>query len=114
MTEPSSNRTQHNESDERIARKAYDAALDACGREAAATLAAAFVLLFFFWGAVFLMKDSTATVFGMPLWFAAAVPGGFLLSVLAALVLARLVDRGPAFDAAEGAEESLDQCEVRS
>lgn len=114
MTESDSNRTRHNECDEYNARKTYDAALAACGREAAATLAAALVLLFFFWGAIFLLKGSATAVFGMPLWFAAAVLGGFLLSILAAFVLARLVDRGPDFDASEGSEDSTGKRGVRS
>lgn len=115
MNESWPNRTRRDERDEDAAREAYDAALCACGREAAATLAAALLLLLFFWAAVFLLKDSAAVVFGMPLWFAAAVPGGFLLSVLAALALARFVDRGPDFDAVEGFEDSKgSKREVRS
>lgn len=59
----------------------YDKALRACSREAKATLAAAVAVTVFFWGSIFLFASSKTSFFGFPLWFMAAVVGGYLFSV---------------------------------
>lgn len=67
----------------------YDEALAAVDREAAATLAAAVLLMVFFWGAIFLLKDDARALWGFPLWFWTAVLGGYALSVAAAALLVK-------------------------
>lgn len=88
----------------------YDEALRICGREARATLAAAVLTMLFFWGAVWLLGDSKASLMGLPLWFVVAAGGGYLFSIAAVLWIVRRnfraipldipLDRA---DAAEGA-----------
>ncbi len=63
----------------------YDDALRQCGREAAATLAAAVAVTAFFWGALALTMGSPLRLWGMPLWFLCAVAGGYLFSIAAVL-----------------------------
>lgn len=67
----------------------YDDALAAVDREAAATLAAAVLLMIFFWGAIFLFEDDPRALWGFPLWFWTAVIGGYVLSVAAAAILVK-------------------------
>lgn len=63
----------------------YDDALRVCSREAAATLAAAILIFIFFWAAVWLLEDVPARFWGFPVWFLAAVAGGYLFSIAAVL-----------------------------
>lgn len=71
----------------------YDAALRQCGREAAATLAAAIAVTLFFWGTLILFMDSTVRFFGLPLWFYVAVLGGYLFSIVAVIFIVKRVFR---------------------
>ena len=61
----------------------------AMDREALATVVLAVLLTLFFWGAVFLLKDSAVFVASMPLWFVVSCIGGYLLSVAGVIVLVR-------------------------
>lgn len=60
-------------------------------REAKATLILAIVIAAFFWGAIFIFKDSSATIFSIPLWFVISCIGGYLLSVIGVIFLVRKV-----------------------
>lgn len=68
----------------------YDEALRIVDKEAAATLAAALLLMIFFWGAVFLLEDLPLFALGFPLWFWAAVVGGYVLSVAVVVMLVKV------------------------
>ena len=56
-------------------------------REAAATAICAVVIMAAFWAALLLLKDSPETLFEMPLWFSVSCLGGYVLSVVASLLL---------------------------
>ena len=64
----------------------YDDALRQTSREARATLVCAAAIAVFFGAAIFLLKDAGLGPAGLPLWFWAAVVGGYLLSVVLLLV----------------------------
>jgi len=71
------------------ARRAYDEALRASHREAAATMLAAILTVLYFWGTVFLWEKSELTLFSLPLWFVASCVGGYLFSVVAVWILVK-------------------------
>ena len=73
--------------------KAYYEALENADREARATFAGALLVALFFWGAIALFKDSDRLAGGLPLWFWAAVIGGYLLSVAVVWWLVHFVFR---------------------
>lgn len=60
-------------------------------REALATLILAVIIAAFFWGAIWLLKDNTATVFAMPVWFVVSCIGGYLLSMAGVIYLVKKV-----------------------
>lgn len=62
---------------------AWDEALRASHREAQATLTAAVAAFLWFWGTLFLFLETGGSVFGLPLWFAASVVGGWVLTTAA-------------------------------
>ncbi|MDO5531323.1 DUF997 family protein [Sutterella sp.] len=70
-------------------RERYDEALRICGREAAATLAAAVAVTVFFWGTLWLFTGSSVLLLGLPLWFVVAVIGGYLFSIVAVVVIVK-------------------------
>lgn len=70
-------------------RAEYDRALRASSREAAATLAAGFLTMAYFWAALLLLEDSDVTVLSMPAWFMASCVGGYFVSVAAVWVLVK-------------------------
>lgn len=63
----------------------------AMDREAMATLVLAIVITAFFWGAIFLLKDTGLMLFSMPMWFMVSCIGGYLLSVGGVIWLVRKV-----------------------
>lgn len=69
----------------------YREKLAAANREAKATFAAAAGIFIFFWLAIFLLRGSSVMAAGFPLWFWVAVPGGYLLSVVAVICLVKRV-----------------------
>lgn len=73
--------------------KTYYDALENADREARATFAGALLTTLFFWGAIALLKDSERLAAGLPLWFWAAVIGGYVLSVAVVWWLVRFVFR---------------------
>ena len=81
--------------------KAYYEALENADREARATFAGALLVALFFWGAIALFKDSDRLAGGLPLWFWAAVIGGYLLSVAVVWWLVRFVFRSGNLDFSE-------------
>lgn len=81
--------------------KAYFEALENADREARATFAGALLVALFFWGAIALFKDSDRLAGGLPLWFWAAVIGGYLLSVAVVWWLVRFVFRPDNLDFSE-------------
>lgn len=81
--------------------KAYYEALENADREARATFAGALLVALFFWGALALLKDSDRLFEGLPLWFWAAVIGGYLLSVAVVWWLVRFVFRPGNLDFSE-------------
>ena len=76
----------------------YDAALQQTSREAGATLVCAAAIAVFFGAAIFLLKDAGLGPAGLPLWFWAAVVGGYLLSVALVLLLVKKVFRDFSLD----------------
>ena len=58
-------------------------------KEAAATLVASLIITVFFWLSIILFKDQSLTVFYMPLWFVVSCIGGYLLSIVAVIILVR-------------------------
>ncbi len=60
-------------------------------REALATLVLAVIIVAFFWGAIFLLKDSGLFFFKMPAWFVVSCIGGYLLSVVGVIFLVKKV-----------------------
>ena len=84
--------------DEGTAHDAYDEALRVCGREAAATLAAALGLCIFFWAAIALLKDSPERFWGLPLWFLVSVFGGYVLSVAVVVLIVKRFFRSVPLD----------------
>ncbi len=60
-------------------------------REALATTVCAVVITLFFWGAIFLFKDSPAEIMTMPLWFVISCLGGYLLSVVGVIFIVRVI-----------------------
>ncbi len=58
-------------------------------KEARAVFAAALMLFAFFWLMIFLFYDDfeTGMVLGLPLWFTLSCIGGYLLSVIAVVIL---------------------------
>ena len=83
--------------------KAYYDALENADREARATFAGALLTALFFWGAIALLKDSERLAAGLPLWFWAAVIGGYVLSVAVVWWLVRFVFRPGNLDFSERA-----------
>ena len=81
--------------------KAYYEALENADREARATFAGALLVALFFWGAIALFKDSDRLAGGLPLWFWAAVIGGYLLSVAVVWWLVGFVFRPGILDFSE-------------
>lgn len=81
--------------------KAYYEALENADREARATIAGALLVALFFWGAIALLKDSERVFEGLPLWFWAAVIGGYVLSVAVVWWLVRFVFRSGNLDFSE-------------
>ena len=81
--------------------KAYYEALENADREARATIAGALLVALFFWGAIALLKDSERVFEGLPLWFWAAVIGGYVLSVAVVWWLVRFVFRSGTLDFSE-------------
>lgn len=67
----------------------YDDALRITHREAKLTGWVAVIITLFFWGSLWLTKASELTWQGWPLWFLLSVVGGFILSVLAVVVLVK-------------------------
>lgn len=76
----------------------YDDALRQTSREARATLVCAAAITVFFGAAIFLLKDAGLGPAGLPLWFWAAVVGGYLLSVALVLLLVKKVFRDFSLD----------------
>ncbi len=73
-----------------MSKLSYAAKFAQMDREAAATLTAAIAVTAFFWLAIFFLGDDPlATLFSMPLWFVVSCIGGYLISVLAVIVLIR-------------------------
>ena len=60
-------------------------------REALATLLLAVIIVAFFWGAIFALKDSGLFFFKMPAWFVVSCIGGYLLSVVGVIFLVKKV-----------------------
>lgn len=89
----------------------YDEALRSCSREAAATLAAAVAVTAFFWGTLFLFLSSKASFFGFPLWFMAAVLGGYLFSIVAVVWIVKRYFREIPLDITPGAPGKLNSTE---
>ncbi len=89
----------------------YDEALRSCSREAAATLAAAAAVTAFFWGTLFLFSSSKASFFGFPLWFMAAVPGGYLFSIVAVVWIVKRYFRDIPLDITPDAPRKLHSTE---
>ena len=58
-------------------------------REAAATAICALIIMAAFWAALLPLKDSPETLFEMPLWFSVSCLGGYVLSVVAVIVLVK-------------------------
>lgn len=58
-------------------------------REASATAICAVIIMAAFWAALLLLKDSPETLFEMPLWFSVSCLGGYVLSVVAVIVLVK-------------------------
>ncbi len=81
--------------------KAYYEALENADREARATIAGALLIVLFFWIALALLKDSDRVFEGLPLWFWAAVIGGYVLSVAVVWWLVRFVFRSGNLDFSE-------------
>lgn len=81
--------------------KAYYEALENADREARATIAGALLIALFFWIALALLKDSDRGFEGLPLWFWAAVIGGYVLSVAVVWWLVRFVFRSGNLDFSE-------------
>lgn len=67
----------------------YSEKFVAMDREALATTILAVIITIFFWGAVFLLKNSSVFVASMPLWFVVSCIGGYLLSVAGVIILTR-------------------------
>lgn len=63
----------------------------AMDREALATLILALVITAFFWGAIFLLKDTGLMLFSMPAWFTVSCIGGYFLSVAGVIWLVKKV-----------------------
>ena len=89
-------------------RDCYDRALAASHREAALTIGAAAVTMLYFWGALLLLEDSSETFCSLPLWFAAACLGGYVLSVVLVWLLVRCffedIDLDQAAEGCDGEE----------
>ena len=81
--------------------KAYYEALENADREARATFAGALLVALFFWGAIALFQESDRLAGGLPLWFWAAVIGGYVLSVAVVWWLVRFVFRSGNLDFSE-------------
>ena len=57
-------------------------------KEALRTFITAIIITAYFWLTIFLFKDDIdVTVFAIPLWFTLSCIGGYLLSVIAVIVL---------------------------
>lgn len=59
-------------------------------KEALSTFITALVITVYFWLTVFLFKDDlSVTLFSMPLWFSLSCIGGYIVSVIAVIILVR-------------------------
>ena len=67
-------------------------------KEAAAVIIAALLITAFFWGSIYLFKDSPAEFLALPLWFVVSCLGGYLLSIAAVWVLVRRFMRNFSLD----------------
>lgn len=82
----------HNTHDEQSSsRLSYSEKFKAMDKEALATLILALVITAFFWGAILLLKDSALMLFSMPAWFIVSCIGGYLLSVIGVIFLAKKI-----------------------
>ncbi len=59
---------------------------------------AALIITVFFWGSIYLFKDSPAELLALPLWFVISCIGGYLLSIAAVWVLVRRFMRNFSLD----------------
>lgn len=59
-------------------------------KEAIYTLGAAILITVVFWLAIFFTKDSSTSIFNMPLWFVLSCLGGYVLSVVVVIALVKL------------------------
>ena len=75
----------------KISDLSYEEKFSIMDREALATLILAVIIAAFFWGAILLLKDNSATFFTMPAWFVISCIGGYLLSVVGVIILVRKV-----------------------
>lgn len=67
----------------------YEKKFELMGKEALATIICASFITIAFWLAIWLLKDSHATLLKMPLWFTVSCIGGYLLSVAGVIVLVK-------------------------
>ena len=59
-------------------------------KEAFSTFITAVIITVYFWLTVFIFKDDISlTLFSMPIWFVLSCIGGYILSVIAVIVLVR-------------------------
>ena len=59
-------------------------------KEAFSTFITAVIITVYFWFTVFIFKDDISlTLFSMPIWFVLSCIGGYILSVIAVIVLVR-------------------------
>ena len=59
-------------------------------KEAFSTFITAVIITVYFWLTVFIFKDDISlTLFSMPIWFVLSCIGGYILSLIAELVLVR-------------------------
>ncbi len=58
-------------------------------KEAAATAILSVIIFALFWLAIFIFKDSDATILMMPSWFVISCIGGYVLSVVGVIILVR-------------------------
>lgn len=77
----------------------WDQALQEAHREARATVWAALAVFVWFWGTLLAFMHSSATLFGLPLWFMLAVVGGWVLTTILAWALTRRVFSSDDIDA---------------
>ncbi|WP_281757866.1 YhdT family protein [Succinatimonas hippei] len=59
-------------------------------KEALSTLITAAIITVYFWLTILIFKDDISlTLFSMPLWFVLSCIGGYLLSIVAVIILVR-------------------------